>query len=300
MFLFMAMPWLCFFHLLVRLWFHISWLILLWPLLKGRGLRGWSRSIRLGPHWTSCWSCDASAGRPGIEILGSSRPHRCSVLIESGKEMTLDWTWTFRVTVTCGKLDMAIGCEVCITFSLYRFETQKIFQTSGKLTWIALNFLLIIWTILSISFGVMGRVLDCSLRRFMTWVVNSLQPCSYFSTSWNWHTKKIDINYVFAVLQLVPLSDQDTYPPISFPNLGIWNSSVCPYLLVDCSDLSELVFVVCVFDGGSVVAKGRRGRGTTLVRACKSKRVDVISDQHKNCKLISRKLINIHGKTQNR
>ena len=196
-FLFMAMPWLCFFHLLVRLWFHISWLILLWPLLKGRGLRGWSRSIRLGPHWTSCWSCDASAGRPGIEIVGSSRPHRCSVLIESGKEMTLDWTWTFRVTVTCGKLDMAIGCEVYITFSLYLIETQKVFQTSGKLTWIALNFLLIICTILSISFGVMGRVLDCSLRRFMTWVVNSLQPCSYFSTSWNWHTKKIDINHAF-------------------------------------------------------------------------------------------------------
>ena len=67
-------------------------------------------------------------------------------------------------------------------------------------------------------------------------------------------------------------------------------------MLVDCSDLSELVFVVCVFDGGSVVAKGRRGRGTTLVRAYKSKRVDVISAQHKNCKLISRKLINIHGK----
>lgn len=37
------------------------------------------------------------------------------------------------------------------------------------------NFLCIICTIRSISFGVIGRVLDCSRKRFITWVVNSLQ-----------------------------------------------------------------------------------------------------------------------------
>ena len=69
-----------------------------------------------------------------------------------------------------------------------------------------LNFLWMICTILSISFGVIGLqgifkkivfahikkllkififhlVLDCSLSRFMTWVVNSLQAWSYFSSS---------------------------------------------------------------------------------------------------------------------
>jgi hypothetical protein len=35
-------------------------------------------------------------------------------------------------------------------------------------TCIPLNFLFMIWTILSISFGVIGLVRDCSLKRFMT------------------------------------------------------------------------------------------------------------------------------------
>ena len=38
-----------------------------------------------------------------------------------------------------------------------------------------LNFLCMICTIRSISFGVMGRVRDCSRNRFITCVVNSLQ-----------------------------------------------------------------------------------------------------------------------------
>lgn len=40
--------------------------------------------------------------------------------------------------------------------------------------WMLENFLWMIWTILSISFGVIGLVRLCSLRRFITWVVNSL------------------------------------------------------------------------------------------------------------------------------
>jgi len=35
-----------------------------------------------------------------------------------------------------------------------------------------------------LTLGVIGRVLDCSLSRFITWVVNSLQDWSYFSSSW--------------------------------------------------------------------------------------------------------------------
>ena len=31
-------------------------------------------------------------------------------------------------------------------------------------------------TMRSISFGVIGRVRDCSLSKFITWVVNSWQP----------------------------------------------------------------------------------------------------------------------------
>jgi hypothetical protein len=41
--------------------------------------------------------------------------------------------------------------------------------------WMLENFLWIIWTILSISFGVIGLVRLCSLNKFITWVVNSLQ-----------------------------------------------------------------------------------------------------------------------------
>ena len=42
--------------------------------------------------------------------------------------------------------------------------------------WMVLNFLWMMLTILSISLGVMGLVRDCSLSRFITWVVNSWQP----------------------------------------------------------------------------------------------------------------------------
>jgi hypothetical protein len=45
------------------------------------------------------------------------------------------------------------------------------------------NFLWTIWTIRSISFGVMGRVRLCSLSKFITCVVNSLHACSYLSNS---------------------------------------------------------------------------------------------------------------------
>ena len=50
---------------------------------------------------------------------------------------------------------------------------------SFQSTCIELNFLWMMLTILSISLGVMGLVLDCSLSKFITWVVNSLQP-------WEW------------------------------------------------------------------------------------------------------------------
>ncbi len=52
------------------------------------------------------------------------------------------------------------------------------------------NFLWTIWTIRSISFGVMGRVRLCSLSKFITCVVNSLHACSYLSNSW----KQIQLN----------------------------------------------------------------------------------------------------------
>ena len=50
-------------------------------------------------------------------------------------------------------------------------------------TWIALNFLWMMLTILSISLGAIGRVRLCSLRRFITCVVNSLHAC------WGWTVK---------------------------------------------------------------------------------------------------------------
>ena len=50
-------------------------------------------------------------------------------------------------------------------------------------TWMVVNFFWIIFTIRSISFGVMGRVRDCSRNKFITCVVNSWQDVSYFSSS---------------------------------------------------------------------------------------------------------------------
>ena len=44
-------------------------------------------------------------------------------------------------------------------------------------TWMLENFLWMICTMRSISLGVMGRVRDCSRRRFITCVVNSLHAC---------------------------------------------------------------------------------------------------------------------------
>lgn len=43
--------------------------------------------------------------------------------------------------------------------------------------WMVLNFLWMMATICSISLGETGRVRDCSLSRFITWSVNSLQAC---------------------------------------------------------------------------------------------------------------------------
>lgn len=43
--------------------------------------------------------------------------------------------------------------------------------------WMELNFRWMIPTMRSISLGEMGRVRDCSLSRFITWVVNSLHAC---------------------------------------------------------------------------------------------------------------------------
>lgn len=59
--------------------------------------------------------------------------------------------------------------------------------------WMLENFLWIIWTILSISFGVIGLVRLCSLNKFITWVVNSLHACKkkiknrlfLFQSLWN-------------------------------------------------------------------------------------------------------------------
>jgi hypothetical protein len=44
--------------------------------------------------------------------------------------------------------------------------------------WMDENFLWMICTMRSISLGVMGRVRDCSRRRFITCVVNSLHACN--------------------------------------------------------------------------------------------------------------------------
>lgn len=43
--------------------------------------------------------------------------------------------------------------------------------------WMELNLRWMIPTMRSISLGEMGRVRDCSLSRFITWVVNSLHAC---------------------------------------------------------------------------------------------------------------------------
>uniref|UniRef100_A0A0E9REL1 Uncharacterized protein n=1 Tax=Anguilla anguilla TaxID=7936 RepID=A0A0E9REL1_ANGAN len=49
--------------------------------------------------------------------------------------------------------------------------------------WMELNLRCMMATMRSISRGGNGRVRDCSLRRFITCVVNSLHACSYFSSS---------------------------------------------------------------------------------------------------------------------
>lgn len=48
--------------------------------------------------------------------------------------------------------------------------------------WMELNLRWMIPTMRSISLGEMGRVRDCSLSRFITWVVNSLHACQVTET----------------------------------------------------------------------------------------------------------------------
>lgn len=61
-----------------------------------------------------------------------------------------------------------------------------------------LNFRWMMPTILSISFGEMGRVLLCSRRRFITCVVNSLHACkggkNHFLGIWYFTSSHSDIN----------------------------------------------------------------------------------------------------------
>lgn len=49
--------------------------------------------------------------------------------------------------------------------------------------WMELNLRWMIPTMRSISLGEMGRVRDCSLSRFITWVVNSLHACQATKTT---------------------------------------------------------------------------------------------------------------------
>lgn len=72
--------------------------------------------------------------------------------------------------------------QICgLTYLASRNLDLKIITASQVLClsciWMELNFRWMMPTILSISFGEMGRVLLCSRRRFITCVVNSLHAC---------------------------------------------------------------------------------------------------------------------------
>lgn len=70
--------------------------------------------------------------------------------------------------------------------------------------WIALNLRWMIFTIRSISLGEMGRVLDCSLNRFITWVVNSLQ-------AWESEKSKTDEQTLKLILLIIVKFKFDPY-----------------------------------------------------------------------------------------
>lgn len=69
--------------------------------------------------------------------------------------------------------------------------------------WMELNLRWMMLTMRSISLGEMGRVRDCSLNRFMTWVVNSLHACGGHSFYSEWgcrckmHYAKLNYSEVF-------------------------------------------------------------------------------------------------------
>ena len=175
---------------------------------------GWqdlSRSTHLGSPRIFCWNFSVYVWHLKILTSKSSPPHMCFVSVESVNWKSRElWAPKQNPFLRLSQDECQIWhrehpFKTSANFSQYLTLTPLPFLllSIGKIgqlltppplksadvlngwshTWIALNFLLMIWTMRSISLAVIGLVRLCSRRRFMTWVVNSLQPWSYFSTS---------------------------------------------------------------------------------------------------------------------
>lgn len=102
-------------------------------------------------------------------------------LIEPNWRRIQDWSDSFSEN-THKQRGKAMQKIHGLTYLASRNLDLKIITASHVLClsciWMELNFRWMMPTILSISFGEMGRVLLCSRRRFITCVVNSLHACN--------------------------------------------------------------------------------------------------------------------------
>lgn len=81
------------------------------------------------------------------------------------------------------RLKHLLSLDCVFSYLASRKRERRIITASHVLCfsciWMVLNLPWIMFTMRSISFGEIGLVLLCSLSRFITWVVNSLQAWKY-------------------------------------------------------------------------------------------------------------------------
>lgn len=154
-----------------RQWWSTSWPAPPWSSHWGKGLPDGSKNIHSKSQWPACWSFFVSACQKSTQHAAVRWRQMCFSSAQRGK----------RTVTHTGRLWLR-GVRRRDHLASRKLE-RRIMTASHVLcfncVWMALNLRWMISTIRSISLGEMGRVRDCSLSRFITWPVNSLQACRW-------------------------------------------------------------------------------------------------------------------------
>ncbi len=138
-------------------------------------------------HRKACVGLDAALKRKNGASTPSGRETGKRTCANKAQEHLFTWTWELQAQCRAWSAQrrwirawglITSGFELKCTDLASRKRERRIMTASQVLClsciWMELNLRWMMPTMRSISLGEMGRVRDCSLSRFITWVVNSL------------------------------------------------------------------------------------------------------------------------------